>query len=243
MSFKKKSNKIKYTTNIVTLDELHHNKINDYVKQNELIPEKKKELRKLKKQMKELNLKKIISSSDEIIEKSILKESIENLENEIRNIQRNTDILDYTDKTINLLVDYYALSNKDKNENENKDDIIDISNMNKNEKKSVENKLVQINLLSQKSRKIRRPVQTRKIQQIQPTNNLMSKFLGEIDENVTAPESKINKKQLQEKYLIVTDKNYACEKVMQTQSVPCQFCKIDKTLFRSEGRYTCLTCG
>jgi hypothetical protein len=241
MSFKKKSNKLKYTTNIVTLDELHHNKINDYVKQNELIPVKKKELQKLKRQMKEMNLKKIISSSDEIIEKSILKETIENLESEIKNMERNTEILDYTDKTINLLVDYYALSNKDKQEN--RDEIIDISNINRNEKKNIDDKLVQINLLSQKTRKIRKPVQTRKIQQILHNNNSMSKFLGEIDENTTVPELKINKKQLQEKYLIVTDKNYACEKVTQTQSVLCQFCKVDKTLFRSEGRYTCLICG
>jgi hypothetical protein len=239
MTFKKKSNKVKYITNIVTLDELHQNKINEYAKEKESIPIKKHELKKLKKKMDKMNTKKIIGSSDEIIKKSMLKEKIERLESEINKMENSTELLDYTDTTINLLIDYYTLDNK--NKVENYDELIDITNLNKNEKKNSNNKLYQINLESQQNRKVKKIVQTRKIQQIQHNSNSMLNFLGE--QNETTIETKINKKQLLEKYLIVTDKSYACDKVTQSQSVLCQFCKIDKTLFRSEGRYTCLSCG
>jgi hypothetical protein len=53
----------------------------------------------------------------------------------------------------------------------------------------------------------------------------------------------INKATLQEQYLILTDKNYACEKIRFKKQIYCSICKIEKILFQSEGAYKCTKCG
>jgi DNA-directed RNA polymerase subunit F len=71
-------------------------------------------------------------------------------------------------------------------------------------------------------------------------------FFGESDNNENDEKNNktiLNKASLQEQYLILVDKNYACEKIKMKKPIFCTQCKIEKRLFQSEGSYKCIECG
>ena len=62
----------------------------------------------------------------------------------------------------------------------------------------------------------------------------------EIKENV---DTITNRATLQEKYLMIIDKNYACTKVKNSKIIMCLNCNVEKTVFQSEGYIACKKCG
>lgn len=95
-----------------TLDQKHTEKIEKFRKQNDSLPKKKKKLKELKKKLLVLQrMNPNHYTNVEIREKSVLMESIANLENEINNIENGVESLDYIEKTLSILDDYYNNNN------------------------------------------------------------------------------------------------------------------------------------
>jgi hypothetical protein len=179
------------------------------------------------------------------------------------NFSSNFDKLEYFSKTGDILMTYYdivqgsyynsdvseAKSDK-KNESEQKteDDLCATIEISQGLKK--------LNELSQKNRKTKKQIKKRRL----PNNNKNQKsilqFMGddgdENDENdektdtiqqPIQPTHSINRATLQDKYLTIIDKNYACTKVRSSKVIMCNQCNIEKILDQSGGCYVCKLCG
>jgi hypothetical protein len=102
---------------LTTLDNKHHEKINEFNTQDEILKKKKKRFKKITKDLIELNsVQPDELTHDIILLKAELKSEIENLEIEIAQINNRTNELDYYDKTIDTLLEYYNPSTKQKQE-------------------------------------------------------------------------------------------------------------------------------
>lgn len=169
-SFKYKPEKIKYVSNIDTLDELHQQHVKEFNDLYVTVESKKEELKKLKNQML-LYEKKDKSKFDfaDIKQKAIIKENIETLEKEINDIDHKTTELDYYSKTNDILFEYFDIIDTSQYKENNLDNIhkldqnntvntvntVNTINMNSS------NKLIELNMQSQKKRKIKKPTRKR----------------------------------------------------------------------------------
>ena len=114
--FKFKPDKIKYLTNVSTLDSSHTKIIDDINKKRNFLPKKEKKLEKLKYMLKELdeNSKCV---DNYVYLKSKIIEDIDMLTNEIDEIYNHDDEINYFSKTYNILFNYYdqydGISNTD----------------------------------------------------------------------------------------------------------------------------------
>ncbi len=104
--FKFKPDKIKYLTNVSTLDSSHTKIIDDINKKRNFLPKKEKKLEKLKYMLKELdeNSKCV---DNYVYLKSKIIEDIDMLTNEIDEIYNHDDEINYFSKTYNILFNYY----------------------------------------------------------------------------------------------------------------------------------------
>jgi hypothetical protein len=86
--------------------------------------------------------------------------------------------------------------------------------------------------------------------QSQSTNTILSYFanqekqpIPETEIRQVASKPTVNKALLQEKYLYLTDKGYACSKSKVSKTVYCTNCSIEKILCQSDACYVCKECG
>lgn len=246
--FKHRPSKIKYLTTVQTVDELHKNFVFDVKTKQNNLPMLKNQLTELKTLSVQLE-KMDIKSTDDIRKKALIKTKINDMEIEIKKIDRNSDFLEYVGKTGDLLINYYDTSpnihyttNLDDNSsvelsevaqlNVVEDPIDDIHKM---------DKLKHLNQLSQKERKLKKPIKKRK------TNNNSSiclmTFFNQNTKEQPDFELKINRATIQDKYLTLTNKNYTCEKSKIDKKIMCKKCIIEKTYLQSDGSYVCKQCG
>lgn len=264
-SFKHKPSRLKYLTVTQTVDELHRNKIAKFDTNLKSIPEKKKRISELKSQIKTL-----CQSSEDLetmLPKKIkLQNEIDDLTEEIKKASNHSEIIDYINKTGDLLIDYYDITCGTTSVLEDKDKIIDITNIAEEKNNTqcqdentvseqtetigtgifISEKLKYLNQLSQQSRKIKKPVKKRRLAQNIPTVKSILQFLPEpVTGNVIEKTEKqtISRATLQDKYLMLVDKNYACEKSRASNILLCSQCDIEKILIHAEGRYVCKICG
>jgi len=263
MSFKKKPSKHKYLSNVQTLDELHHNHITKFREEKNELPQKKRRLDELYKKLHSFD------KSIDIKTKSQVRGEIKQLENDINSAKNDSKILEYMSKAGDYIVNYYEITcgvyyniNDDdiceqKNLKNQTDTVIDLTETEAQQKKpkgqsgiNISDKLKHFNELSQKNRKIKKPVKKRRIlQETSVKKSIFQYFNPENKENSIEEkqneESKIimNRATLQDKYLMIMDKNYACEKVKSDKIIYCAICNNEKTLFQSEGSYVCRKCG
>lgn len=177
------------------------------------------------------------------------------------NFSSNFEKLEYFSKTGDLLMTYYDIVqgsyyNSDvsetksdkKNESEQKSDDVSVAI-------EISQGLKKLNELSQKNRKTKKQIKKRRL----PNNNKNQKsilqFMGDDDEEndektdtqsqqqPILPTYSINRATLQDKYLTIIDKNYACTKVKSSKIVICNQCNIEKILDQSGGCYVCKSCG
>ncbi|AYV78612.1 MAG: late transcription factor VLTF3-like protein [Edafosvirus sp.] len=164
-TFRYKPDKIKYLNNINTLDETHRKLTNEFEKKRNNIEKKKSEVTKFKNQLKKLEDKnKEDYTDDDTKKKSKLKNDIVRLTNEIQDIENNTTELDYYSKTDSILMDYYDIIEKNLEETMSviSNSSATITEFEPTEKSSdVSNKLEELNLLSQKKRKPKKPTRKR----------------------------------------------------------------------------------
>jgi len=105
--FKFKPDKIKYLTNISTLDSSHSKISEDMIKKRENLPKKEIKLEKFKKKLDEIN--KNIENENFTNNKSLLLTEIDNLETEINEIKNYDKELDYYSRTYEILFNYYDI--------------------------------------------------------------------------------------------------------------------------------------
>jgi hypothetical protein len=104
--FKFKPDKIKYLTNVSTLDSSHTKIINDINKKRNFLPKKEKKLEKLKCMLKELECNSKCVDNYVYLKSKII-EDIDMLTNEIDEICNYDDEINYFSKTYNILFNYY----------------------------------------------------------------------------------------------------------------------------------------
>lgn len=260
-SFKKKSSRVKHLNTVQTVHELHTDELDKINKKHHDLPEKQKKLTLLKSELKKLESKpknsKIISSI------ATLKDQIQTLEKEVLQVENNADILQYMSKVADIVVNYYDLTcgvyynmSEDVDSVQKSNDIVDLTQIKKKDfikkdtdKDQMTKELKELTELSQKSRKRKKDVRKRKI--IPTTNSSKSilRYLTPITTTSSNPVEKqdntINRASLQEKYLILTNKNHNFDKTKINKVVICQACdlNLEKTLIQLEGCYVCKNCG
>lgn len=262
-SFKHKPSKLKYLSNVQTLDELHRNHLARFDEAIKTLPEKKRKLDELNKKLEKLTTESEIQSSDDIKDRANLKSEIRALEDDIHRSSGNSEVLEYISKAGDLLISYYTITcgvyYNVKDECNNSEEIttdsemIDISEVEPPATKTIDSdsglyisdKLKQLNQLSQKNRKIKKPVKKRRIIQESSSARSILQFLpvDETKDKGTENQIIMNRATLQDKYLMLVDKTYACEKSKVDNVIYCSQCNIEKILIQAEGRYVCRTCG
>jgi len=105
--FKFKPDKIKYLTNISTLDSSHSKISEDMIKKQENLPKKEVKLEKLKKKLDDININ--IENENFTNNKSQILTEIDNLETEINEIKNYEKELDYYSRTYEILFNYYDI--------------------------------------------------------------------------------------------------------------------------------------
>lgn len=122
---------------------------------------------------------------------------------------------------------------------------------------NLSNNLKLLNQLSKNSRKEKKPVKKRKKNSNTAVKSIFNFFDEEAEKNNDCEKesdkvenvkdtnyiSTLGKNELQDKFLFIMDKNYACTKIKARKSILCSICGIEKTLFTTDGCYTCKKCG
>lgn len=219
-NFKFKPKKLKYNTDIKTLDELHQNK-NLYFEKKKLELKYKYEI-KNKTVDPEINIK---------------------LTNEINNIENNTEELNYYIKVGPILIDYYS-NNNHSNETGNMETLNSETN---NLKNKISDKLIDLHNKSKDTRRVKKEIQKRinKNNFVKKNNSILSYLTTNNTQNEKTDEKTIapkNKQTLFSKYLFLLNENTIALK-QKHQNTMCTLCNIEKTLIISEGLLVCMECG
>jgi len=108
----------------------------------------------------------------------------------------------------------------------------------------ISDELLEITNLNRK-RKLKKPVRKRnKKIDLTPTKGIMSMLLGE-EGNVIETDNNNNtcKASLQNQYLLIMDKEYACAKSKTSMAKRCKKCNVDYRIFYNEAIMACPICG
>jgi hypothetical protein len=108
---------------ITTLDNKHQDKISEFNLQNDSLIKKKKRYNKLTKELEQLNNIKLADLNN----KAMLKNEIENLNMEITQLENRTQELEYYDKTMNILLEYYNVNDQSQNITNTDTDLLTIN--------------------------------------------------------------------------------------------------------------------
>lgn len=254
-AFKHKPNKLKYLTNIRTLDELHKECMTSFNDRKNDLPDKKQQLFEFKNRLSSLRTESSLETSKI---RADLRVKIKSLESEINKSDNNNEILEYFSKTGNILMNYYtnavnAFYNAPQGNDEvnfNEIDLAEITVVNKQDVKKDDNeieisdKLKLLNKMSQENRKVRKPVKKRKIDRTEkPINKTILQYLPTDERETIDIQNNINRASLQDAFLMIIDKSYACDRVKSSSIKYCSTCRNEMTLVQSEGSYICSCCG
>lgn len=271
-SFKQRPSKLKYRSDATTVPERHINALADFNVNKQSIPYKR---RKILDIQEELNNNKNLT----LTERSKMMSQIKNLEYEIFQTDENFELLEYASKTADYLINYYEVTSSIYyNSGDSSGIIYDETQDNQEsvkiqmtesdtmcftesstiqKQKSLTDRLHQLNEISKQGRKVKKQVKKRRIIQPTSTSKSILQFLPTQTESTKEKENHmpsndniiLNKATILHKYLMATDKEYACGKVKAEKIIYCPDCKIksgldvEKTLFQSEGCYVCKECG
>lgn len=250
VEYRYKPEKHKFKENIMSIDELHRTHLSKFKKDKSDIPKKKKELQKTKDELQELQNNKNLGPDNLNINyiKNInkLKSNISKLESEINNTINHNDELEYYCKTGNVIYDYYNLTNGELYDkfNEKYDSDITMPTTDTQSKIHISNELTQLSNANRK-RKIKKPIKRRNNKQdIKPQKNIMSYLLkNDVKEDPVTRNNNVCKASLQNEYLLIIDKDYACTKSKSNPIQRCMNCDIDKFIIFTESISVCQNCG
>lgn len=253
-TFKYKPNKVKYLTNIKTVDELHKEKLDFFDKQSNDLPEKKNKLEQLKKQLSNYENIQINKITPNIIKKkALINDAISLLEYEIQYIENNVGEMEYYLTSGEVLLDYYDINLSNDNSNEEYNEINTDLMEEKKElieteiNQNIQTDLNKLNEFSKKKRKEKKPVKKRTTNNIQSVKSILE-FLADNNDLIQAEKTVSNKATLYHEYLLLNDKEYTSSKNKKNIIKYCNNCRetygtVEKTLIQSEGIYVCQKCG
>lgn len=273
VDYKYKPDKHKFRVNIKTIDELHKEHIDEFKKNRESVPEKKQKLRTYQQELKDLEEenegKPINLNIDALKKRNNLKRSIKTLKEEIEKVENCSAEMDYFSRTGDVIYDYYDLTNgilygqnfdaaaEEERESQTQTDtqsqntkkktvrLSESDEQKKTSKIEISDELLAITNLNRK-RKIKRPVRkrTKKIETTE-TKSIMSYLLGSDDEKEEEKEqeSTMCKATLQNEYLLMMDKEYACSKTKATLVRKCKKCNLDMIIIYNEAIMSCPKCA
>lgn len=270
IEYKYKPNKHKYRVNIKTIDEIHKERTEEFKRKRAMVPEMKKELSEHETELKCVERENINKPSNIDIEllkkKNNLKNNIRKLKEEIENIENYKLEMDYYGITGDILYDYYNQTNgllynqnfeEERKANifevqEESDNLTKTQDAEKTSKIAISEELMAITN-SNRKRKLKRPIRKRnKKIDLAPTKDIMSYLLGKHEDSDEGNEKEndiANSKcraTLQDEYLLMMDKEYACSKTKMNLVRKCRNpnCKgIDKIIVYNESIMTCPKCG
>lgn len=271
--FKSKATKLKFVSNVRTVDEIHRNYLAKIEEKQKELPSKKRRLNNLISEAERCN---------DLKQKTRLRKEIKELKEDINKMVNNSEILEYISKTGDLLVDYYKITSGDSyNVDENNNviteceirDLSEVYTASKNTETEqtineehisggivISDTLKMLHQNSQKHRKVKKPIkQRRPFVKNNPGKSILHFFSSENGENLEKTQNHtddinsieidkenlnvVNRATIQDKYLRLIDKNYACEKVKIEKINYCSICKTEKSLSQSDGSYVCTSCG
>lgn len=259
VDYKYKPEKHKFRVNLKTIDEIHKEQLDDFKKNKLMVPDKKHRLFNLERELADLEEKnkgKPIGLDFEILKhRNSLRSTIKTLKEEILKTENSSAEMEYWSRTGDVLCDYYDITNgvlygknfgmsTDTHDN-NKHDDDDFSNNIENQINSkivISDELLAITNLNRK-RKLKKPVRKRnKKMEVTATRGIISMLLGD-DEQDKEQDNKTCKASLQNQYLLMMDKEYACSKTKTSISKKCKKCNIDTLIIYNESIITCPKCG
>lgn len=223
--------------------------------------------------LEEKNKGKPINLDFELLKKrNNLKKSIKQLTDDIDKITSCSKEMDYFSKTGDVVYEYYDLTNGmlyaknyDNNDTDKTEKIENLTNnasnnisnntsnnmsnntSNNTSKIEISDELLAITNLNRK-RKLKKPVRkrTKRIETTE-TKSIMSYLLGsdneKEDKEEDIKEQKLCKATLQNEYLLMMDKEYACTKTKTSLIKKCKKCNIDMIIIYNESIMTCPKCG
>lgn len=238
--FKRKPPKLKYRTDAITLDEIHKNHMN-----------------KLDTNYKKLEY---LSKTSELIVGYYEKISKEHYNNYESDNEKN--IVDINDININGRIDENFADEYNNDIDSSNNELIsfipstDLKFLNEiskdtrkakkpiKKRKKINSETTQQSIFNFFSEEIKKEENEDK-ENKEDKKNKENKEQNNEKDNIKNPEffddflSNFGKIELQEKFLLIMDKNYACTKVKAQKNTICQKCNIEKTLFAMEGCYKC----
>lgn len=246
-TFKLKPPKIRDSVNMETLDKLHKDVVNDFKEKKQNLPLMKKKLCSLQQKYNLLESKQSKNyTTNDIKEKSKLRNKIDDLKDEIIDIEAGVSELEYYSKTDDILMDYYDKlyngddndqNNKNQNDNDQIDNKINTNDTNimtvfTNEIIKKKNKQNETNNKKKKIASGKMDIRSFfiKCDKIQNNNNMSIKS----DESSRA-------KHLENYKLImgIKSNNKHTNNIIKY----CDTCNNEKVLFPLEGTYVCELCG
>ncbi len=260
-TFKLKNGKVRYVSDVKTLDGIHKSMVNNFQKKKNTLPKTKIKLEKMYIQLKKLENKDASTYDTKDIKlRSKLKSDIKEIEYEIYDIENNITEAEYYSKTEEYLMDYYDLIDDDVNYEYNSDE--ESKNISLDREIGKEKKLDKLDLLNKMNRdKRKRKTTVKKRKRRQPVNiqnNILSYF-GEAKDSDTSDsdnnedkendtkEKKVKTKDksiLLDQYRTMIDSEYVCDKNKGHNHIKiCHWCDCEKTLNQTEGFYFCDECG
>lgn len=240
--FKTKTEKTKIVSENRTLDDLHSSYLMQIDNKKKTIPKKEKKIELLKKKLDKMKLE----TDDDIILKSKIITDIKNTENEIIKLKSNYEILDYISKAGDLLLTYYNLTNGINYKNVDPANVVDIDTIYKKQKEIQQKKSIiqNRNLEVPKSKKTTKS----KIVFEEPKKTILDYLCNNVKKHENEDEKRerellTNRAVINNQYLVLTDKKYACKNIKHNINVLCKTCNIDKIYISSEGAFVCSNCG
>lgn len=252
VQYKYKPEKHKFRKNHETIDEIHEKKLRKFTENQNDLPQKKQQLKKYQKSLQKLNSKEGSINLDDDFRKRLfqIKEKIIKLENDIKRIENHDYELEYFSKSGEILFDFYDLTNG-KLYNNN----FDV------ESKEEKNEEIKINkpsgvIISSTLRKfkenlgkkkIKKQTKTRKKEDLSSQTKIMSFFNDTINEENEDDEENENDNKcrayLEKQYLMIMNKEYACDKSKRSPIKKCEQCKISMVVIHKESILSCPKCG
>lgn len=248
VEYRYKPDKHKFRENILSIDEIHRAQITKFKNNIIDIPKKREELNKLKEELDSFinanKTKPINFNMENIKNRNNLKKKISKLEHEIKNIENHNDEMEYYSKTGGVIYDYYDLTNGTiYNKFNEGTKLEDTNNIKPNGKINISSKLSNLINLNRK-RKIKKPIKRRnKKQDGKKQKSIMSYLLKDDNTETISKKDSICKATLQNEYLLMMDKEYACSKSKINPVKKCENCNLDKITIYLDSIIVCPKCG
>lgn len=247
VDYRYKPDKHKFRENPKSIDEMHKEYLAQFKQNHDTLPNKKRRLNELETELSELynNNDTPINLNVQLMKKShYLKNNIKRLKNEINNTINYNAEMDYYSRTGDVIFDYYDLTNGELYDKFHDDNLTQSNDRQNTIKVTISDELLAITNANKK-RRLKRSVKKRSNKNFdKPEKSVYSLLLGsDEDKDDDTTKNTMCRATLQNEYLIMIDKEYACSKLKINMVKKCKNCNIDKIIIYDQSILSCPKCG